>query len=84
MADDNDPLAMFRKKLRPQAPTASARPPSEPAPDADADGPEAYEAFDNKVRPVCVELRCNRTGLSHSVPYAHLGAITFNFRTGRA
>lgn len=82
MADD-DPLAVFRAKLHPQSPTASAQHPSEPRAGAEPEDHEAYEPFSNKVRPVCVELRCHRTGLAHFVPYAHLGAITFNFRTGR-
>jgi hypothetical protein len=82
MADD--PLTKFAGKLGLKQPTASSKPPSSPdrLAEMEAVGREAYEAFDNKVRPVCLELRCNRTGLSYSLPYAHLGAIVFNFRTG--
>jgi hypothetical protein len=50
---------------------------------AEPDDREDYLAFDNKVRPVSLEVRCHRSGLSHSIQYAHLGAVTFNFRTGK-
>jgi hypothetical protein len=80
----DDPLTKFTGKFRTKSPTASAKPPSgqERSSDVEEESPEAYEAQKNKVRPVCLEIRCHRTGLSHSIPYAHLGAITFNFRTG--
>jgi hypothetical protein len=81
---DDDPLTKFTGKMGSKSPTASAKPPSarEPTRDLQDGGREAYEAFDNKVRPVCLEVRCWRSGLSHSIPYAHMGVITFNFRTG--
>ena len=80
----DDPLTKFTGKLGSKSPTASAKPPSarERTREVEEEGREAYEAFDNKVRPVCLEIRVHRTGLSHSIQYAHMGAITFNFRTG--
>jgi hypothetical protein len=83
MADD--PLTKFARKFGAKSPTASSKPPSsaERVPDTDADDRDNYEAFDNKVRPVCLEIRCNRSGLSYSLPYGHMGAIIFDFRTGR-
>jgi hypothetical protein len=80
-----DPLTKFARKFGSKSPTASAKPPSsaERVSDMEADERENHEAFDNKVRPVCLELRCHRSGLSYSIPYAHLGAIIFDFRTGR-
>jgi hypothetical protein len=79
----DDPLSRFTGK---KAPSASAKPPSasaQPPSSALHSDHEDYEAFNNKVRPVCIEIRCHRTGLSYSIPYAHLGAIVFNFRTGK-
>jgi hypothetical protein len=82
MADD--PFTTLTKGLRPGAPTASAKPPArQPEAASDADTEDDYYAFNNKVRPVCVELCCHRTGISYSIPYAHLGALIFNFRTAR-
>lgn len=75
MADD--PLSKFTGKVRGTAPTASAKPPAG-SQDAEDDG---YEAFDNKVRPTCLEIRCHRSGLSYSVPYAQMGAVVYHFRT---
>jgi len=83
MADD--PLSKFTQKFRMKSPTASSKPPSsaERVADVEDNDRENYEAFDNKVRPVCLEIRCHRSGLSYSIPYAHMGALIFNFRTGR-
>jgi hypothetical protein len=80
----DDPLTKFTGKLGSKSPTASSKPPSSPerAREMDDEGREAYDAQGHKVRPVCIELRCHGSGLSHSIPYAHLGVITFNFRTG--
>jgi hypothetical protein len=80
MAKD-DPLSAFAKKFGAKPLTASSSHPSARPLVEDA-GPDPYEALGNKVRPVCLELRCHRTGLSHSIPYAHIGAITFKFLTG--
>jgi hypothetical protein len=82
MADD--PLSRFTGKFGGKQPTASTRPPSAAArPTPDTDDAQGYEAFDNKVRPVCLEIRCHRSGWSYSLPYAHMGAVVFNFRTGK-
>ena len=80
----DDPLSVFRSKFPPKAPAAPAAPraPGHVA-QAEPDDREEYQAFDNKVRPVSLEIRCHRSGLSHSIQYAHLGAVTFNFRTGK-
>lgn len=42
----------------------------------------AYEAFGNEVRAVSVEIRCNRTDFAYFMPYAHMGVVVFNHRTG--
>jgi len=47
------------------------------------DGGQAYEAFDNKVRAMNVEVRCHDTGLSYSIPYAHMSSVVFEFLTGK-
>jgi len=88
MADD--PLSQFTNRLRakPEAPASkpaaarSAQPPSLVVNHQVSDARQAYEAFDNKVRAMNIEIRCFRTGMSYSLPYAHLGGIIFNFRTG--
>jgi hypothetical protein len=77
MADD--PLSKFTGKLRGTAPTASAKPPSSHDPATDEDGDETY--FNNKVRPICLQIRCHRSGLSYTVPYAQMGAIVYHFRS---
>lgn len=81
----DDPLTRFTSRLRPQT-AAAAAPKPQPAPalvvDHHTGGRQAYEAFENQVRSMNVEVRCFRSGLSYSIPYAHLGAIVFNFRTG--
>jgi hypothetical protein len=77
---DDDPLSTFARKFGSKAPTASAKPPAgsqDPATEEDAD--EAN--FRNKVRPTCLEIRCHKSGLSYSVPYAQMGAIVYHFAT---
>jgi hypothetical protein len=82
-----DALTKFRQqnKSTPSGPTgrpvASSHPPAGPAlPGQEAY--EAYEAFGNEVRATTIELRCHDTGLAYFLPYAHMGAIIFDFRTG--
>jgi len=82
----DDPLSRFTNRIRPQAqPSASppAKPPSAPARVVSRDARQPYEAFENQVRTPTVEIRCFSTGLSYSLPYAHIGAIVFEFMTGR-
>src|SRR5580698_4869355 len=83
MADDT--LSRFiMGKVRPQSPPEPASKPLPPelVVHHSLNGREAYEAFDNKIRAMNVEVRCHRSGISYSLPYAHLGGIIFNFRTG--
>ena len=86
MADD--PLSKFTNRIRPQA-QPSAPPLAKPSPapalvvSHDAHGRPPYEAFENQVRTPTVEIRCFSTGLSYSIPYSQMGAIVFEFLTGR-
>jgi hypothetical protein len=75
---DDDPLSRFARQFGTKSPTASAKP---PAGSQDAEENDAYESFNNKIRPTCLEIRCHRSGFSYSVPYAQMGAIIYNFRT---
>ena len=86
MADDI--LSKFTSKFRP-SPATSPVPVVTPAPALVVNhdvgrrqGYEAYTAFENEVRTTNVELRCCRSGLSYFIPYAHIGVVVFNFRTG--
>jgi hypothetical protein len=63
-----------------------------PAPPATFSGPpdpgtrhayEAYEAFENEVRPSSVEIRCHSSGLSYFFDYGQIEVPIFNFRTER-
>jgi hypothetical protein len=83
MADDA--LTRFAGKLIGWGSSSSATPPPEPAPSPDLEARtayEAYEPFENEVRTTNVEIRCHASGFSYFIPYAHLGVIVFNFRTG--
>jgi hypothetical protein len=84
MADD--PLAKFTSRVRPKpdgvAPPQPTLPPSLTHHE-EADGRHPYEAFENQVRAMNVEVRCYRSGLSHSIPYAHMSGILFEFLNGR-
>jgi hypothetical protein len=81
----DDPLSAYRNRFRPKP--ESAPTPSPTLPPAlthhEADGREPYDAFDNKVRAMNVEIRCHRTEQSVSIPYAHMGGILFEFISGR-
>lgn len=86
MADD--PLSRFTSKFRkaPPAVVPAAAPPPSLVVNHGTGGREAYEAyepFENEVRTSSVELRCCRSGLSYFIPYAHLGVVVYNFRTGK-
>ena len=84
MADD--PLSRFTQRVRPQLqPAVSAQAKPQAAAlvvNHDNHGRQPYEAFDNQVRAMNVEVRCMRTGLSYSIWYSQMGGIVFNFRTG--
>lgn len=83
MADD--PFSRFANKFlgkTPPAPTPAPTLPPSLTQHPDSEGREVYEAFDNQVRTPNIEIRCFRTGLSYSVPYAHMSGILFEFRTG--
>jgi hypothetical protein len=87
MADD-DLLSKFTGKFgsKPSAkPTATSTPPPDWNVEPGVHGRQAYEAytpFENEVRTTNVEIRCYRSGLSYFIPYAHMGVVVFNFRTG--
>ena len=79
----DDPLTKFTargKAAQQPGPPQPTLPPSLVRPVAN--GREPYEAFDNKVRAMSIEIRCFRTGLSYSVDYAHLSARVFEFLSG--
>ena len=85
-----DLLSKFTGKVK--AKVSGAPTPQQPTPPVDmgdrhggAHGRqpyEAYEPFENEVRTTNVEIRCYSSGLSYFIPYAHMGVIVFNFRTG--
>jgi hypothetical protein len=78
--DGDDAIKAFTRNARAKAPTASSQPSFPSSPE---DQPEpSQKAFDNKVRPICLQIRCHGRGFSYAIPYSHLGAIIFNFRTG--
>jgi len=81
----DDPLSKFTSRVRPKPEAVS--PPQPTLPPSlvhhEADGREPYEAFDNKIRAMNIEVRCFRTGLSYSIPYGHMGGILFEFVTGK-
>ena len=83
----DDPLTRFTSKHRSKPESASIPQPTLPPTIVhhEVDGRQAYEAyepFENEVRTTSVELRCNRSGLSYFVQYAHMSPIVFNFRSG--